>query len=296
MSAPLPHLNWLRTFEASARHASFAAAAKELNLTPTAVSQQIKALENQLGYTLFERLARGIRLTNLGQAYLPSVRKAMDDLSMATVGLFGSGAKREVTLRAPVSFTALCLAPRLHEFRRAHEDIQVRIFSSVWSEALQDDKVDLDISYGNGPWDNYAVERLTAPVSLPVCPPGSDLGGDPATALRRLTASGPIHILGCENLWMQMARELAWPEHSFGDDIYVDTSISALEMVAAGLGCAMVCRDLAAQHLRSGRVVVPEGLALHHDQAHYILLPKRTRPPSAEALLFKDWLLSGFGS
>ena len=91
MSSRMPPAGWLRTFEVAARHAGFAAAAAELNLTPAAVSQQIRALEQRLGFALFERLPRGVRLTALGRAYLPAVRRAVPDWESWTAEKFPMG-------------------------------------------------------------------------------------------------------------------------------------------------------------------------------------------------------------
>jgi len=95
----LPPLNWLRSFEAAARHDSFAAAATELHLTAAAISYQVRSLEGELGFKLFERLPRGLRLTDMGRAYLPSLRKAFDDIAISTAGLFGGAREEKLTIR-----------------------------------------------------------------------------------------------------------------------------------------------------------------------------------------------------
>ncbi len=104
MTYRLPPLNWLRAFETSARHMSFAKAATDLNLTSTAISHQVRSLERHLGHALFERLARGLRLTEMGAAYLPDVRRTFENLSAATTKLFGQSGMTSITVRAPVSF------------------------------------------------------------------------------------------------------------------------------------------------------------------------------------------------
>ena len=111
MPAPLPPPGWLQTFESAARHSGFAAAAEELGLTPAAVSQQIRALEGRLGVALFRRLPRGVELTEMGRAYLPAVQRAFGDISAATAGLFGLDRPRLLTVRAPLSYAAIRLAP-----------------------------------------------------------------------------------------------------------------------------------------------------------------------------------------
>nr|AHK13956.1 LysR family transcriptional regulator [Pseudomonas sp. A9] len=123
MKKRLPPLNWLRAFEASARHLNFTLAATELNLTQAAISQQVKGLESQLGTTLFKRLARGLELTDAGQAYMPVVHEAIERLIAATDELFGQGRKRYLTIRVNLVFFTTWLAARLGGFREQHPDI-----------------------------------------------------------------------------------------------------------------------------------------------------------------------------
>ena len=146
----LPTLTWLRAFEAAARTSSFTAAAAELNLTSGAISYQIRALETHLGFALFERLPRGVKLTPMGVAYLPSVRKAFEELADSTVGLFGSSERTQITVHAPVSLAALWLAPRLPAFSRENQSIDVRLSSVIWDNAVLDEATDLEIRYGTG--------------------------------------------------------------------------------------------------------------------------------------------------
>lgn len=294
MTRPLPPLGWLRTFEAAARHAGFATAARELALTPAAVSQQIRALETHLGVELFERLPRGIRLTTTGRAYLPAVRRAIEDLGMATAGLFGAPARRAVTLRCPVSFAALCLAPRRAALREQHPALTLRLYASIWSDDLQDDRIDLEIRYGDGRWDGFEVARLTAPVSVPACPPGTAFGATPAAALDALMRRGVVQILGCEDLWSRLARAHGLDETRIRVVDCVDTSAIALELVAAGIGPALVSQELVRGHAEAGRIALPPGIELRHGQAHHLLLPRRSTPPAPHALVLRDWLLAAF--
>jgi LysR family glycine cleavage system transcriptional activator len=292
MLQSLPPLAWLRSFEASARLGSFAGAAKELNLTSAAVSQQIRSLEAHFGFALFERLARGISPTALAVSYLPSVRRALDDLALATAGVFGSGGERQLTVRTPVSFGALCLAPAISAFQAQNAGVRIRLLSSIWSEAVNDDQVDVEIRYGDGRWEGFDVQPLAPPISIPVFAPTMGGQSDPAGDLQALAAKGPIHILGCENLWTQFARQAGWGEGSVAGGMFVDNSVIALELAAAGLGPAMVSRELAMRHLASGRITTIAEMELRHDQAHYLLLRNRKSSLDANALLFANWLFS----
>ncbi len=293
MAFPLPSLTWIRSFEAAARHLGFAAAAAELNLTPAAVSQHIRALEGQLGVALFERLARGVALTPMGAAYLPSVRKALDDLAVATVGLFGAGPCSRLTVRSLFSFATLRLAPALPVFLRANPGLSLRLLSSVWSDGEPGDDLDVDIRYGDAAGEADAL-RLAAPVSIPVCPPGTDFGDGAEPGLRAALAGGAVHVMGCENLWSRLGRSLGWPEGAVPFGAAVDSSAAALEMVAAGSACAIIERDLAAGHVAAGRVTTAPGLELAHEQTHYAALPRRARPPTPAALRFHGWLAETF--
>ncbi|WP_371037949.1 LysR substrate-binding domain-containing protein [Rhodosalinus sp. FB01] len=289
----LPPLAWLRSFEAAARHGGFAAAAEELGLTPAAVSQQIRALEARLGFPLFRRLPRGVALNEMGQAYLPSVRRAFEELSTATAGLFGPGRAEMVVVRAPPSFAALRLAPVLGRFREARPDVPLRLSTSIWAEASDEDRVDIDIRYGDGRWAAPGSHRLTEPVScLVAAPGGAPAPGEPA-ALLKAVAPRAIHVAGCESLWHLAARRFGLDPGSTGTGLGVDSSLVALEMVAAGLGVALIARDLAQPYLEAGRVVCPGPIEIAHDEAHYAVLTEagRTRP---EACLFRDWLVAEF--
>jgi LysR family glycine cleavage system transcriptional activator len=279
----LPPPAWLRTFEAAARLGGFAAAGEELGLTPAAVSQQIRALEGRLGFDLFRRLPRGVALTEMGQAYLPPVRRAFEDLSDATAGLFGMGEAEPVLVRAPPSFAALCLAPRLSVFLDAHPDVPLRLSTSIWADAARETAVDVDIRYGDGRWPAVEAHRLTAPVSVLVAPPGAE--GPVAAWLGRA-----IHVAGCESLWRALAAREGLPPGTIGTRLSADSSLVALEMVAAGLGASLVASYLAQPALASGRVSAPGAVRLQHDQAHYVLVTG-SRP---QARLFRDWLLATF--
>ena len=285
----LPPPAWLRSFEASARLGGFTAAAEELGLTPAAVSQQIRSLEARLGYPLFTRLPRGVALTELGQSYLPAVRRAFDDLASATAGLFGVAQGRPLVVRAPPSFAVLCLAPRIARFRALHPGIPLRLCSSTWADTAPEDRVDVDIRYGDGRWPVEDVRPLTEPGSVVVAPPGTVFGADPLAVLRPMLGQGAIHIIGCDSFWEGFARAHGFPEAEVGRGVAVDSSHAALEMVAAGLGVALMARDLARPFVRRGRITVEPRLTLTHDQAHYVLVPK-TADPRPEARLFADWL------
>jgi LysR family glycine cleavage system transcriptional activator len=286
----LPPLAWLRAFEAAARHQSFTLAAAELSLTQAAVSHQVRSLEKHLGVTLFERLPRSLRLTEKGAAYLPPLRNSFDELAAATAGLFGPVGKRTLSIRGPVSFIALWLAPRLLDFRGRWPDISLRISTIVWAPTLQDEMADIDIRFGDGNWPGFKSSLILSHVAIPVCIPGMAEGEDDAARLQSvMTGKLLIHDTGYENLWQKLARQ-AGMAFTPNAGMNIDTTISVLEMAAAGVGPAIVIENLAHSYLKSGRLERFVDMAIPIEESHYIVQPEGQKRLKAEAILFRDWL------
>ncbi len=145
MTARLPSLNGLRAFEAAARHLSFTQAASELNVTQTAISHQIKRLEEELGVRLFIRQNRSLTLTLQAQEYLPGIRAAFNDLRLATDRLLRKDDDHVLTVSTLASLAAKWLLPRLTAFQEAHPGIDVRITTSTSLVDFQRDNVDAGI-------------------------------------------------------------------------------------------------------------------------------------------------------
>jgi LysR family glycine cleavage system transcriptional activator len=288
----LPTLTWLRAFEAAARTSSFAAAAAELNLTSGAISYQIRALEAHLGFALFERLPRGVKLTPMGVAYLPPVRKAFEELADSTVGLFGGSERVQITVHAPVSLAALWLAPKLPAFSIAHSSIDVRLSSVIWDNAVLDEATDLEIRYGAGHWHGYRSERLLNQSILPVCSPtllrAAPVNGDLAALLPRHL----IHIMGYENHWLKVRQALELADVPASACPTVDTTIAALELAAAGAGIALAHGIFLEAYFSTGRLVraLPQDFA--DDNSYFVITPERPQRIRREVQLFRDWLLA----
>jgi len=288
----LPTLTWLRAFEAAARTSSFAAAAAELNLTSGAISYQIRALEAHLGFGLFERLPRGVKLTPMGVAYLPPVRKAFEELADSTVGLFGGSERVQITVHAPVSLAALWLAPKLPAFSAAHPSIDVRLSSVIWDNAVLDEATDLEIRYGAGHWHGYRPERLLNQSILAVCSPTlwqtEQQNGDIAALLPRHL----IHIMGFENHWLKVRQTLELAEAPAGPCPTVDTTIAALELAATGAGVALAHRIFLDAYFATGRLVRALAQDFADDFSYFVITPERPQRIRREVQLFRDWLLA----
>ena len=295
MAYRLPPLGWIRAFEAAARLTSFTAAAEELNLSSTAVSHQIRSLEKFLGYPLFERLPRSVRLSGMGAAYLPDVRRALEQLATTTVKLFGAGpgTGATVTFRAPLSFVSLFLAPRLKRFQSIYKNIDIQLFSLLWADAMPDESADIDIRFGGGNWEGYEIDLLLKEQSVVVFP--ASLGNITQQKQHKLfeaLAKHPlIHIVGYEDHWAKCFYQLGLDPPSDKRYIRVDNSLAALMLVANGLGAAIVLKFYADAAEALLPVKSTNQFTIPVESAHYLLNPKNRTKIKPEALLFRDWLI-----
>ncbi len=290
MRRNLPPLNWLRTFEASARHLSFTRAASELNLTQAAISKQIKLLEQQLGEPLFQRKARSLVLTRVGTAYLPKVRDAIEMLAEGTYEVFGDRRSDVLTVRVTIGFSVGWLAPRLADYYQKHPDRPLRIVSSVWNDAFNRERFDLDIRYGHGDWPGFRADRLTWDSLIPLCSPALLQGDAPLRVPDDLQHHDLLHVMGFDEGWAVWLKAAGVPDFSVGPGLQFDSTLITYEVAAQGLGVALGRSSISERERLSGRLVPPFDLAVPIDEAFYLISPADVAThPHAE--YFRQWLL-----
>ncbi|ETI59778.1 LysR substrate-binding domain-containing protein [Marinomonas profundimaris] len=283
----LPPLNWLRTFEVSARSLNFTKAAQELHLTQGAVSQQIRLLEGHLGVALFTRLPRGLTLTNEGMSYLPVVQDSISRLAAATNELFSQDQRIPVKIRGSLSFFVHWLAPRLTEFHRLYPNIDIRYISSLWVKDSEADD-DFEIRWGNGQWPGYVSQRLSWDSLFPVCSPDL-LARLPLNTTFDLTEHTLLHVLGYEEgwgYWLSMVNETD-VDPSRG--MQLDTLLASLRLAELGVGIALARSSMVEDMLADGRLVEPFELRIPASESFY-LVRKSGTALSLEAMSFFDWL------
>jgi LysR family glycine cleavage system transcriptional activator len=283
----LPHVTWLNTFEAAARHGSFSAAADELSLTPAAVSQHVKLLEQTLQTKLFKRLPRGVELTDIGQAYAQPVRQSFVDLQAATDGLFQLKKQTTLHVRASISFGVIVLVPRLHEFRALNPEINIVVSTTVWSDRLNDAAIDVDIRYGNGDWSERDIWQLRKGQACLICSPqvASTLREDPC----QLKNADIVNIIGSENDWPRMFRKLGIENVAPPPWMSVESSLLALESIAAGRGIAIVDTLFNDNYVKRGDLIVPFEQVVPTIQNFYLVADPDRKIRSAVAC-FRDWI------
>ena len=246
--ATLPSLNGLRAFEAAARHLSFTLAAAELNVTQTAISHQIRRLEDQLGIRLFERRNRGLALTREAQGYLPSVRAAFEDLRQATARLQRPGRDELLVVSTTASLAAKWLVSRMAAFQDAHPGIEVRITTSAHLVDFRREQVDMAVRYGRGNWPGLRAHWLMAEDIFPVCSPALLHAEKPLRRPEDLAHHTLLHATVSREDWQLWLTAAGLPTSlATRRGLSFDQSFMAIQAAMDGLGVALgayaVCRD-----------------------------------------------------
>lgn len=292
----LPPLNGLRAFEAAARSLSFTKAAEELNVTPAAVSQQVKSLEEYFGVALFKRLTRALMLTDSGQLVLPMLQEGFDKLAEADRILRNRRDDRILTVSVAPSFGAKWLVPRLDRFRRAHPDYDIRIDATDAKADFKRDNVDIAMRYGLGEYPGLVSECLLTEVGVPVCSPRLLEGEHPLRTPEDLRHHTLLHIQ-----W-KMESDAApnwrmWLKAAGVDDIDPDRgpqfSLESMTIQAAidGQGVALISTALIEKDIAAGHLVRPfaEEIIQQTKFCYFLVYPEsHLQYPKVAA--FRDWV------
>ena len=286
----LPPLNALKMFEASARNLSFSGASEELFVTPSAVSHQVKTLENFLGVELFHRSNRKVTLTPQGEQYLTSVKHAFDEIEMATQRLSVTQGASVVQISVAPNFLIRWLMPRMSRFRALFPDVELQINASMGLLDFNRTSTDMAVYYGNGEWDDIEVEFLRKVMLVPVCGPGLLQTGPPLEKPSDLANHTLIYVSKRTwewDNWLKKAGvEFITPKGS------MQLSSSQLTTAAAqeNLGVALTDQTLISREIESGKLVVPFDIPLDTKKAFYLVYRKH-RPLTKGMEAFRNWLM-----
>jgi LysR family glycine cleavage system transcriptional activator len=288
MSRRLPSLNWLRVFEAAARTGSFARAAERLAMSPPAVSQQIRALEDHLGRPLFERAAAGVRLTEAGRALLAGVSDALGRIDAATTALAAPGGP-PLVIGVSLMMHAGWLLPRLPAFMAAHPHITLELHALVGRE-VPPRSAALWVAFGPPPPGTRA-DVLFGETLVPVAHP--DIAGR-IEVLEDLLRYPLIEVADHRRTWAQVFGSDLLPAEA--RVVHVDTTLAALALAGARGGIALA-RPPASTGLETQHGLVPclEGFSVPGVEQYHLLAPANVRP-SRDAERFRAWLLDAVGS
>jgi LysR family glycine cleavage system transcriptional activator len=293
----LPSLNGLKVFWTAARHGSFAKAADELHVTPSAVSLQVRQLEDELGLKLFERTARGLALTSAGQRVLPDVASAFERLQQSFAALRDADRASMLTVTAAPSFASKWLLPRLNRFLTAHSEIEVSLKATVELADFERSEADIGIRYGRGQYPGLVTELLMREMVFPVCSPEILATDNPNFSTANFLATATLlHDDSTDQSeafpgWKMWLRAAGIDGVDWRKGPHFDQSALAIEAAASGLGIALAPAVLVEQDLASGRLVRLDGAELDESFSYYLVYPAdRGGNPSVQA--FRSWLFA----
>lgn len=289
--ARIPSLNWLRVFEAAARHQGFAAAARELGMSTPAVSQQVRALEGHLHQTLFDRGAHGVALTETGRVFLPVVQHALETVSIGTTAVFGHDRRQPLSVRVALVLAGSWLAPRLPDFRVRHPEVQLHITTGNLDEDFQRGGADLQIVFGGAGWSSDLTDDLFGETLYPVCMPViASCLSDPGD----LVQVPLIAVQGHRTGWPQVIEALglapAGDALETYDVVTVDNTLIALRFAAEGLGVALARGPVSDAETDRLGLVTPFDVSVTGVEGYRLV--RRPGPILSDAARkFRDWIL-----
>jgi LysR family glycine cleavage system transcriptional activator len=295
MGRRLPPLNALRAFESAARLGSFVRAADELAVTPTAISHQIKSLEEALGVELFVRLARGLRLSDAGVRYLPELTKGFDALARAGDRLSGDSMAGVLHVNTLASFSHCWLVPRLMSFHRRYPDLRLRMSASIGHVDFLGEDVDVSVRYGRGQYPGLRAVKIMEEEVFPVASTALVEAGPPLRDWSDLAQHLLLHDYCADDAepWITWP---VWLRHAGVDDrvdgskgLEFDNSASLIDAAVRGHGVAIGRSALVIEHIREGRLVHLFGASHPADYAYYAVAPEASADqPKVKA--FIAWL------
>jgi DNA-binding transcriptional LysR family regulator len=288
MRSSFPPLSCLLAFEAAARRASFAAAAAELNLTPSAVSHQIAKLEELLDVRMFDRGARNIALTDAGREYMSRVSLALDAIGAATDNA-RKGVRNALNIHSSPSFASLWLMPRLADFARRHEGVALSLSASATHSDFAAGQIDIDIRYGVPHWPHLHVQPIFEERIQPLASPAFMARHRierPEDLLQLPLIQSVVNVVQWVDWFRSRRVQFAPGQYAYS----FDRSSMALDAAVQGLGIACDSSTIAAGHLRDGRLrkVFDERWCLKV-QAHFLVCPPRHLQRS-EVVDFIEWI------
>lgn len=287
MSRSLPPLGWFRAFESAARLQSFTAAADDLDMTQSAISQQIRALESRLGCRLFDRKHRGISLTDDGRKLLPDVTRAIESIRAATAPFQSHTNTNMLTIGTSVSIAQWYLAPALHEFMQSVAGVQVRLLTSVWPDEISD-TTDVQIRFG--PVQSTQTNSLALgknQLTLVASPKFNNNRPPKRITNTQLADVTVIQAVGTSDTWANSAERFSLNPQA-GSSIFVDSHGLAVDFARSGSGIALTSELIAAPSLADGSLIRVHPKLIDANDGYSVIINASHHQDTAP--IFVDWL------
>ncbi len=300
MKRSLLPLNALRAFDAAARHMSFKHAADDLSVTPAAISQQIRSLEEFLGVELFRRTNRSLVLTEAAQLSLAPLKEAFELMEQSVDILTDSKSNTHLKISVSPSFASKWLVPHIANYYERRPDAVVKIEATMQVTDFKIDDTDVCIRYGLGNYPGLFVEEIMRETVFPVCSPdlvNSEAFADCPSEILKHTLIHDDSMVEDDSapnwtMWLKAAG-LETPDGM--PALHFNGNALAIEAAVAGRGIALARSVIAEEDLKSGRLVSPFGTGVPLDFKHYIVCP-HDNLKNERVLDFIDWLRAETGS
>jgi len=290
----LPSLDTLRVFSIAARHLSFTKAADELHLTQSAISHRVRALEEELGVTLFDRLPRRLELTRAGRVLARRVDQAIADITRTIADLDIGDNARRLTVTVLPSLASRWLVPRLPRFHTLHPNIELQLIADPRLLDLRNGRIDLAIRFGRGTYPGYAVTKLMPDRVFPVCSPHLLAQRGPVDTVEALLDLPLLHDSATEDDgsgsdWRSWLNHIGGHDALGGEGQRFSDAGLLIDAAVLGLGVALARASLVSDYVANERLICPLGPAAPTTFAYYLLC----LPEAAELqkiVCFRDWL------
>jgi LysR family glycine cleavage system transcriptional activator len=286
---PPPPLNYIRSFECSARHLSFTLAANELGYTQAAVSNHVRGLEHYLGRQLFIRYPRSLKLTEMGEAFLPTLRQALDQIDHATEAIVASARNKTVVISCPMSLAENWLAGCMAAFRDQHPEIQVVLHGTIW-EDLSEQIADITISTRRFDDRPPNAVPLWSDQLVLLCAPQLMAGEKRLKSPHDILHVDWIFVHGRQEYWQCMGDALGIDTSDYEKGITTNASNIALELAAMGAGCVATQYSLARAYLARGLLVEPFAIRTASPWTYYLSESQLSKGSVVKTV--KSWILA----
>jgi len=276
MKRSIPSLSSLLAFEAAARHLSFTDASREMHVTQTAISHQIRNLEELLETRLFVRRKNALALTAAGQQYLETVSHAIDMLDSATARTRREKSTEILTIHCLPTYATHCLIPALPEFQRANPGITLQVFTNQTFDQFRQRTYDVAIRYGSGNWSGLKAELLHHEEIFPVCTPAlaaQILDVNTHKSLANLTQIRTYFSTTYQDDWPNWLDAAGLSNAEFAGEAIFNLQITSLQAALDGVGITLGRTPLTDSHLRQGTLIAPFETRLRTGSGYYLASP-----------------------
>jgi LysR family transcriptional regulator, glycine cleavage system transcriptional activator len=284
-----PSLKAIKTFQIAAKHTSFAVAADELCITPSAVSHQIKTLETQLGLPLFSRSARALALTDAGARYLEQIDDLFMRLESVTEQLRARFGRISVRLHVPAYFASEMLLPRLSEFSKLHAGIDLRIETQGVHGRGHAAEADISVVVGSGPWNGLVAHKMFAQTMVPACSPEL-FAEKPVKSYEDLNSHTLLVHEARRDDWDRWAANVGMKELNPAQIVRIDSMAAAMRAAEKSIGIALLPAELSRRKFAQGRLtrVFDDELVTQED---YTLLVRAEDENRDDIRALSAWLI-----